>query len=399
MRVLHINSVPYGSTCRIMLGISRTAEEQGIRCDTASGYSTHPVMELTDRHIRIGGFLSKFIHMLLGRLTGLNGFFSVFATLGLIRRINREKYDLLHFHNLHGWYVNLPMLTRFVKKRRIPVIWTLHDCWAFTGQCAHYAAIGCSRWQSGCYDCPQRNWYPQSLMDLSRSMYRAKKRWFSSLPDAILVTPSKWLAAQAAQSFLRHLPVRVIPNGIDLNTFKPTHGGFAHPDQSMVLGVANGWTARKGLNVFIELAKRLEESCQIVLVGTDERIDRLLPDSIISIHRTQNAAELAQLYTAADVFVNPTYEDNFPTVNLEALACGTPVITFDAGGSAECLDESCGVAVPVGDVDALESAIRRTCIKKPFDRQRCIDRARAFDQQTAYQAYITLYQQKAGEQP
>lgn len=397
MRVLHINSVPYGSTCRTMLGIARAAERHGVRCDTASGYSTHPVDDLPQNHVRIGGFCSKAVHMLLARLTGWNGCFSVLATLKLMGHIGRKQYDLLHFHNLHGWYVNLPLLVHFAKKRRIPVIWTLHDCWAFTGQCAHYTAIGCKRWQTGCFDCPQRHLYPQSMMDSCRSMYRLKKRWFASLPDVTLVTPSKWLAAQAAQSFLSRWPVRVIPNGIDLNVFKPTHGGFEYPNKDMVLGAANGWTARKGLDVFIELAKRLDDKYQIVLVGTDERIDRLLPNNIISIHRTQNTAELAQLYTAADVFVNPTYEDNFPTVNLEALACGTPVVTFDAGGSAECLAEGCGVAVPVGDVDAMESVIRRVCTEKPFDEHSCIDRAKVFDQQGAYEAYIALYQQKAGE--
>ena len=224
-----------------------------------------------------------------------------------------------------------------------------------------------------------------------------KKRWFSDLPDLTLVTPSQWLAEQIGQSFLRDMPVQFIPNGIDLNTFQPISGVPEHSDRHMVLGVASGWTQRKGLDVFIELSKRLGDEYQIVLVGTDNRTDRLLPGNITSIHRTQNAVELAQLYTAADVFVNPTYEDTVPTVNLEALACGTPVITFDAGGSAECLDESCGTAVPTGDVDAMEQAIRHICIAKPFDTQNCLERAKQFDRQSAYLAYLTLYRQKAGE--
>lgn len=397
MQVLHINSVPYGSTCRVMLGIARAAESAGIDCDTAAGYSTHPVPDLPERHQQIGGLVSKSIHMLLARLTGMNGCFSVLATLRLLRRIKREKYDLLHFHNLHGWYVNLPLLMRFVKKHRIPVVWTLHDCWALTGQCAHYTAIGCERWRTACGQCPQRNLYPQSLADLSRFMHRLKKRWFSDVPALTLVTPSQWLADQVAQSFLRDVSLQVIANGIDQTVFKPTPGGMITPGRHMVLGVAGGWTQRKGLDVFIELAGRLGTDYQIVLAGTDERTDPLLPKNIVSIHRTQSTVELAKMYTAADVFVNPTYEDTFPTVNLEALACGTPVITFDAGGSAECLDESCGTTVPVGNVAAMEAAIRRVCTEKPFSSQSCIRRAEGFDQQNAFQAYLALYQQKAGE--
>lgn len=399
MRVMQINSVPYGSTCRVMLGICRAARLQAIHCDTASGYSTHPAKDLPGEHYCIGGPAGKALHMTLARLTGLNGCFSLLATLRLIGQIRRERVDLLHFHNLHGWYVHLPLLMRYVKRRRLPVVWTLHDCWAFTGQCAHYTAVGCQRWKSGCGRCMQKQVYPQSAIDLSRRMYRAKQRWFASLPDAVLVTPSQWLARQVSQSFLSGLPVRVIPNGIDCDAFQPTPGGLAAGDRHVVLGVANGWTRQKGLDTMIELAGRLGCSYQLVLVGTDSRTDLQLPSGILSIHRTSDAVELARLYTAAEVFVNPTREDTFPTVNLEALACGTPVITFDAGGSAECIDETCGLAVAPGDVNALENAIRRVCTEKPFSAQSCIRRARQFDQKTAYAAYLALYRQKAGEKP
>lgn len=398
MRILHINSVPYGSTCRVMLGITQAARAAGIVCHTAAGYSTHPVNELPADHDQIGGLISKLVHMTFARLSGLNGCFSLLATLRLIRKIKRESYDLLHFHNLHGWYVNLPLLMHYVKRNHLPVVWTLHDCWAFTGQCAHYTAIGCQKWKTECHHCPQKHLYPQSLADCSRMMHRAKKRWFASLPDAVLVTPSQWLADQLKESFLKDLSVRVIPNGIDLTVFRPVPG-LKKSAKYMVLGVASDWTQRKGLNVFIELSRRLDEDYQIVLVGADEQIDKRLPASITSIRRTQNTAELAEWYTAADVFVNPTYEDNFPTVNLEALACGTPVITFDAGGSAECLNESCGMAVAVGNVDTLEAAIRHVCAQKPFAPEECIKRAQQFDQISGYQAYLELYRQKAGTHP
>ena len=396
MRILHINSVPYGSTCRVMLGVARAAQEAGMICDTASGYSTHPASDLPEHHIHIGGALSKFVHMTLARLSGWNGCFSAAATIRLIRRIQREKYDLLHFHNLHGWYLHLPLLTRYIKKHRIPVIWTLHDCWAFTGQCAYYTAIGCERWQTGCFACPQKHLYPQSLVDASQMMYRAKQRWFANLPDVTLVTPSQWLADQIGQSFLRSFPVRVIPNGINLEVFQPLEQH--EPTKTYtVLGVADGWTQRKGMHVFAGLPQLLGEQYRIVLVGTDEHTEPLLPDTIVKIRRTQNVQELAQLYASADVFVNPTFEDNFPTVNLEALACGTPVVAFDAGGSAECLTDTCGISVPVGDVGALAAAIRRICEDHVFSREKCRERAMAFDAAHAYQSYLTLYRQKAGE--
>lgn len=398
MRILHINSVPYGSTCRVMLGIAKAAQLAGYECDTAAGYSTHPVSELPDNHYQIGSPVSKLLHLIFAKTSGLNGCFSVLATLRLIARIKRKKYDLLHLHNLHGWYLHLPLLMRFIQRNQIPVVWTLHDCWAFTGQCAHYTAIGCQKWKTECHHCPQKHLYPQSLMDCSRMMHRAKKHWFASLTDAVLVTPSQWLADQLKASFLSVIPVRVIPNGMDLSTFHPAEG-WQKTGKYMVLGVASDWTQRKGLDVFIELAGRLEEDYQIVMVGTNDHIDALLPASIISIHRTQDTAELAKLYTAADVFVNPTYEDNFPTVNLEALACGTPVVTFDAGGSAECLTENCGIAVPAGNVDVLEAAIRRVCTQKPFAAEECIRRAKQFDQNSSYQAYLELYRQKAGARP
>ena len=395
MRVLQINSVPYGSTCRVMLGIAQAAGMAGIDCRTASGYSTHPTAELAADHFQIGGMWSKALHMFLSRLTGLNGFFSVFPTLRLIRHIRRGRYDLLHFHNLHGWYVNLPLLMRYVRRSKLPVIWTLHDCWTFTGQCAHYTAIGCEKWKTECRRCPQTHLYPQSLTDLSGLMHRCKRRWFASLPDVTFVTPSHWLADQLSRSFLRDYPVRVIPNGIDLSIFKPL------PSQTpettfQVLGAADGWTRRKGLEVMIELSKRLGSRYHIMLAGTDEHTEKLVPETITCIRRTQNAAELARLYAAADVFVNPTFEDNLPTVTLEALACGTPAAVFDAGGSKECIDETCGIAVPAGDVDALEQAIRCICTQKPFEADQCTSRARTFAKESAYQAYVALYQQKGG---
>ena len=226
-------------------------------------------------------------------------------------------------------------------------------------------------------------------------MWSLKKKYFTGINHCILVTPSQWLADLVKQSFLKGYPVKVINNGIDLSVFKPTESGFREKygleDVKIVLGVASGWGKRKGLDVFIELAKRLLDDYRIVLVGTDDNVDKQLPSNIISIHRTQNQKELAEIYTAANVFANPTREDTFPTVNMESLACGTPVVTFRTGGCPEILDETCGSVVDCDDVGALEIEIRRICDEKPYSVEACLARAQKFDMNDRFKEYLDLY--------
>lgn len=394
MKALALNAVPYGSTCGIMLGVKRAAEAQGIRVDTASGYSYHPVKELPADHIAIGGAVGKLLHTWCARITGYNGCFSHIATWRLLRKIKKEQYDIIHLHNIHGWYLNLPMLTRYIKKNKIRVIWTLHDCWSFTGQCPHYDMIGCEKWKTHCYECPQCKEYPAVNIDRSDRMYDLKKQWFTGM-DAVLVTPSRWLASQVKQSFLKDYPVKVIYNGIDLNIFKPKMSDFRKQynceGKKIVLGVAMGWNTKKGLDVFLELSKRLPEDYQIVLVGSNDQIDKLLPDSVISIHRTQNQNELVEIYSAANVFVNPTREETLGLVNIEALACGTPVVTFNSGGSPECIDKSCGIVVSRDDIDGMEQSIRYICNDTPFSIDACVKQAARFSKQDRFKEYVDLF--------
>lgn len=396
MKILEINSVPYGSTCNIMLGIHDVAEPIGIQVDTSSGYSTHPNRNLPKNHINIGGKLDKSLHMLLARLSGYNGCFSYLATKKLIRRINQEQYDLIHLHNIHGWYLDIPMLFRYIKGHHIPVIWTFHDCWPFTGQCPHFTMAKCDKWEQGCHHCPQYQDYPQSYVDQTKKMWNLKKKWFTGVEDMTIVTPSLWLADLVKQSFLREYPVKVINNGINLSIFKPTVSNFKAkhniPETTKILlGVSFGWGKRKGLDVFIELSKRLNDDYKIVLVGTDDNTDKTLPSNIISIHRTQNQTELAEIYTAADLFVNPTREENYPTVNMEALACGTPVITFKTGGSPEIIDDSCGIAVDCDDIDGLETKIKQVCGQTKLSTENCLNRAATFDRNKRLKEYVELY--------
>lgn len=345
----------------------------------------------------IGNRLFRNLHLMLAQSSGFEGLFSALSTAVFLKKVDKFHLDLIHLHNLHGWYINLPMLFNYIKKHNLPVVWTLHDCWSFTGHCPHFDMIGCEKWKTGCHDCPQYMEYPKSFVDNSKYMYKLKKKWFTGIENMTIVTPSNWLAELVKESFLKEYPVKVIHNGIDLSIFQPTPSNFrekyAVGDKYIVLGVAFGWGKRKGLDVFVDLAQRLDsEKYQIVLVGTDDAVDKQLPDNIVSIHRTQNQTELAEIYTAADVFANPTREDNYPTVNMESIACGTPVITFKTGGSPEMLDATCGSVVPKDDIDAMEKEIVRICETKPYSIEACLERAKSFDKDEKFQEYVELYE-------
>lgn len=396
MKIAQINTCDYGSTGNLMLQTAALARQSGHRVQTFSRRRKNDPKRRGE-HIYFGSALDHNVHNLLAALTGFSECFSVFATVSLVRELKRFDPDVVHLHNLHGRYLNVPILLRYLRKSRVRVIWTLHDCWAFTGQCPHFDSIGCEKWQRQCTRCDQYRFYPRTLFDASRGGYRRKKRWFTSLEDLTLVTPSQWLAAQVRRSFLKDREIRVIPNGIDLDVFRPTDGDFREKygcaDKRMILGVAYGWSDKKGLDVFRTLYARLDPAVyQIVLVGTDEKTERSLPDGIVCIRRTENAAYLAQIYTAADVFVNPSREEVFGLVNAEALACGTPGVVFGSGGNGECYDASCGVVVAREDVDGLQAQIERICERSPFTAADCRRRAAQFDRNLRLTEYGKLYE-------
>lgn len=406
MRIVELNTTAKGSTGNIMLNIAKRARAHGMNVTTFSTNSwgrrkKYQKLPAIDGHKYYGSFFENFLHNLLGKAFAKNGGFSCFATVRLLHEFNKIKPDVIHLHNLHGFNVNLPMLFRYIKKRRVKVIWTLHDCWSFTGQCPHYAMIGCEKWRTQCYDCPLIGEYPKTWWDNSRKIYNLKKKWFNGVEDLTIVTPSRWLADQVQQSFLRNYPVRVINNGINLSIFKPVQSDFrekhALGDKYVLLGVSSVWGEKKGLDVFLELAARLDgDKYRIVLVGTDDATDAKLPDSVISIHRTENQAQLAEIYSAADVFVNPTREDTFPTVNIESLACGTPIVAFRTCGSPEILDASCGSVVEINDIDEMEREIIRVCENRPYSKESCTTRAASFNMDDRYKDYVDLYRGDIG---
>lgn len=390
MKVVQINTTcGIGSTGKICVGISQILTDSNIEnyilCSKSNGYP-----------LGIPCANSKYIktQALKAKILGNYGFNSERATRKMIGELERIQPDIVHLHNIHGHDCDLEMLFSWFQSHNTKLIWTFHDCWAFTAYCPHFTVAKCDKWRSCCEQCVQRQNYSW-LFDRSRELYKKKKALFTGL-DMTIITPSAWLAELVKQSFLKEYPVCVIPNGIDLNIFRPAGNQFRQEQElenkKIVLGVAFGWSNKKGLDVFIELSQKLPESYQIVLVGTNPEVDKLLPKNILSIHRTQNRQELAQIYSAADVFVNPTREENYPTVNMEALACGTPVLTFQTGGSPEMLDESCGCVVSCDDVEALEKEILHICIDKPFAKADCIKKAGAFDQTQRFKEYLKLYE-------
>lgn len=395
MKVLQINSVcGIGSTGRIATDIHKMLIEQGHESYIAFG---RELPMNCNNAIRIGNKFDNYVHAAKTRLFDLHGFGSNKATLEFIDKVEKLNPDIIHLHNIHGYYINIEILFNFLKEYNKPIIWTLHDCWTFTGHCSHFDYIGCERWKTGCFDCPEKRSYPSSLMlDNSKSNYYKKKDLFTGVDNLTLVTPSEWLYGLVKQSFLKEYPVEVINNGIDLSVFKPSanirniRDIYGLEEKFILLGVANVWNSRKGLDSFFELAKYLNDDEIIILVGLTDNQVKDMPKGIIGIKRTNNVQELVDIYSSAGVYINPTLEDTYPTTNLEALACGTPVITYNSGGSPESIDDKTGFIVEKGNIKDLIDKIK---IAKSglINENKCIERAEMFNKDDKFTKYIELY--------
>ncbi len=382
-----------GSTGSIAKAIHDSCVDNDIECIAACRWLPQEAASENDA-IEISSRWDNRFHSLISRFTMFKGFGSFGRTAFFLKKVNEYDPDLIHLHNLHGSYINLPLLFNYIKRHDIPVVWTLHDCWAVTAICSHFSLNGCEKWKNGCYGCPQKKKYSSSPFDLTRAVWKCKKSLFTSMPKAVIVTPSKWLNNIAKQSFLKKYEIQTIYNGIDLKIFNKTVSEFRTVyglnNKKIVLGVAFDWSYSKGIDVFVELSRRLTDDYRIVLVGTTSQMDEHLPNNIISIRKTTDRHELAEIYTAADVFVNPTREEVFGLVNIEALACSTPVITFNTGGSPESITPECGVVVPQNDIDAMELAIIRVCAD-PSYQENCRKRALQFDEKNCLTEYLKLY--------
>lgn len=393
MVIAQINDYFNFSTGAIMQTIAKNglAAGQEIYC-FAPNLSNRPVN--VPGYYAIGSVHTRERHRRIAELTGLNGMFSFGATLRMLRRFDKLHVDLIHLHNLQGFCVNLPLLFGYIRRRNIPVVWTLHGTWAYTGKCVHHVIANCDKWKTGCHDCPQKNTWPASRSDNSRRMWRLKKRLFTAVPRMTVVAPSQWIADMARESFLKQFPITVIPNGINTYVFKPTESDFREKNgltgKIVLLGVAAAWGRLKGLGAMLELAKRLDERYQVVLVGATAQ-NAALPPNVLALPAVSDKRELAKIYSAADLFIQPTLADTFPTVNMEALACGTPVITFRTGGSPEIIDETCGAVVAQGDVDGLMAAIEDEVRQRKFTKENCLRRAAQFTAENMVKHYLQLY--------
>lgn len=392
MKVLQINTFGNLSTGKIAVDIYRTLSAHG--SEGAVAFARNEVPGDVPS-FKIGNPLSVYTDGVFTRLTDKAGHYSKGATEKLIKQIKEYDPDIIHLHNLHGYYINVPMLFDYLKDAGKPVVWTLHDCWAYTGHCCYYSMAGCEKWKThGCSKCPQKKAYPASIFkDNSSKNFSEKNQMFHSVKNLHLVCVSKWLDNELKASFLKDIPSRVIYNGIDTSVFKPSSGNFRIKynvgDKRIVLGVASTWDTRKGLADFIELSKILDERYKIVLVGLNDKQKASLPDNMIGIGRTDGPKELAEIYSASNVLFNASVEETFGLPNVESLACGTPVVAYNCTGIPETMTENDGYIVEPHDLKNVALKIGEIC-----DAGKRIEVSSfRFPKDKTYEAYMKLYEE------
>lgn len=397
-KLLQINAtLNSGSTGKIAEQIAITASKHGWNCVLAHG--GRYVGKSRFDSIQVSSKYDNYIHAFEGEFLGLHGLGSTLSTKRFVEKIKELNPDIIHLHNIHGYYLNYKVLFEYLASSNVPVVWTLHDCWSFTGHCTHFDNAGCEKWMTECCKCPlQMTQYKSRLIDRSRENFLLKKNLYSQLPNLTIVPVSHWLSRLVSLSILKQFPNSVIQNGIDIKVFRPTVNNVRArlgipKEKLLLLGVLGSGFGEKGKKEFIELARK--NDIQVLLVGLKGDDYKGLPDSIIKLGRTANQTELAEYYTAADVLLNPTYNDTFPTINIESLACGTPVVTYKTGGSPEILDENTGIVVNKGDMNGLLKALES--IKnngKISYSQSCRERAvKLFDKNDRYEDYVKLYEE------
>lgn len=401
MKIVHINSFfRFGSTGRIVEQLFDMSNKAGFENFIFYGRKrndSHP----ENVHF-IGNIIDNYRHVAGTRITDKHGLFSKKTTKNFIKKLEEIKPQIVHLHNLHGYYINYEILFKYLKEKKIHIVWTLHDCWTFTGHCAYYEYVNCQKWKQNCFSCEQKNSYPKSLfLDNSKDNFFRKKENFTSIERLHLIPVSQWLHHQLCESFFKNKKIHVIENGIDLSVFRILNSinkeNFS--EKKVILGVSSIWDKRKGLDIFVELSKNLSKEYQIIIVGLTEKQIKTLPSNIIGIARTQNLEELVYYYNLADVFVNPTLEDTFPTTNIEAIACGTPVITFRSGGSPEIIDEKTGIITLSKTANSIADALEQIFSKpKSFYSKDCRERSESlYNKEKNFLKYIDLYREILNE--
>ena len=386
MKVLQLNTTyNIGSTGRIMAGIDKILVDAGIDSYCAFGYGSH----VDDHHYKIINTIDSKLHNVQSRLNDSQGLHSTYKTKKFVKYIEKVNPDIVHLHNLHGNYLDYQVLFEYLQRSSCKVVWTLHDCWAFTGHCAYFDMARCEKWKSECRDCPQSKCYPPAIKDNSLYNFNIRKKLFTSLGTRLTMVPvSDWLAGLLKKSFFSRNKIVTIHNGINLSYFR--HYEIS-TDKPYILGVASPWDKRKGLEDFVRLREILDPSIGITLVGLKPNQIASLPVGIKGIEKTNNVEELAKMYSAASVFVNTTYEDNYPTVNLESIACGTPVITYRTGGSPESVKEGCGLTISQGNIKELAKAIGNVIGEKLPPEKLVLFAKAHFDESECFRSYLKLY--------
>lgn len=409
--LLQINSCLNKSTGRIAQQIGEKAIEAGY--ESVIAYPARAgACSSQSFTFEIGTKLDTTCHALTTRLFDRHGLGSVRATQKLVKQIDELKPSIIHLHNIHGYYINYPILFEYLAKNNIPVVWTFHDCWPFTGHCVHFTDMNCHKWENGtCDNCPKKKGYPTSMLfDRSRKNYRDKKKAFTSLRNLTIVPVSYWLGDMVKRSFMKEYPIRVIQNGIDVNTFYPrkevsnkVREKYGWKNRFVVLGVATGWSKDVGLDTFIKLRSVLDEQYAVVMVGVTEEQKKALPEGITGINRTDNQEQLAEIYTASDVLFNGSYQETFGLVTAEAMACGTPAIVYDSTACPEIVDNDRGRIIPVGDFEELLVAINSLKDLSQEAKERmsvtCVEYVKKnLDKNNKYQEYINLYNTLLGNE-
>ena len=396
-KLLFVNAAKnYGSTGKIVEQIGLLAMNNGwdAKIVNAARFNRSGSID----SIFHGSVLSENAHAFVSFLFDNQGLLSIQTTKRLVKAIDDFHPDLINLHNIHGYYLNYPLFFQYISSINTPIVWTLHDCWSFTGHCSFFDIVHCEKWKSGCHHCNNLANYPKSIfLDRSTQNYQIKKGAFTSVKNLTLVPVSNWMGDLVKDSFLGHYPIHIIHNGIDLDVFRPRKNTLREKlsleNKFCILGVSNnGFSGRKGFDDFIELSTLLPSSFQIIMVGLHPDELKRIPSTIIGINRTDSVEELAEYYSAADVFINPTYSDNYPTTNLESIACGTPVITYNTGGSPEAINEKTGMVVPQGDVNALASAI--VSLKEHnLSSKKCREYAEMnFNKDNCFKEYLRLFE-------
>lgn len=390
-RLVQINVVCNGSTGRIMEQIQKTAEEHGYEAYSFYGRGKPS----NNKCYKIGNLLDTLWSVFLTRVFDKHGYGCKRATKKMIKEIKKIDPDVIQLHNLHGYYLNLDILFNYLRTSNKKIFWTLHDCWSFTGHCSYFTYPKCEQWKNGCKKCIRKKDYPTSLVfDNSENNFQYKKELFTGIKNLTLITPSEWLKNLVEQSFLKEYPVVVINNGIDLENFKPTHTIDIYEkynipkDKEIILGVAAIWERRKGLEDFIKLSKKIDNNYIIVLVGLNDKQIKTLPENIIGIKRTESIEELANIYTRAKVLFNPSKEETFSLITVEAMACGLPVIAYDTSAVHELINENNGMVLEKCNIPDVNQIIKMNDIEE----NNCIKQAQKYSIEHMTERYLKIYE-------